>query len=400
MLLTKRESDEPIITDTADTDWYTYTQCFALMVEQPYVAGTLVLIDRDNRQYPPGFNEKFRRQINLLAKASLSPEAEAHMRKTAGHYLPKWFFDYCNAFRYNPDMVYSHQEGGHFQVSVHGLAYEIVRYEPAILAIISQLLNEAEGTMPDPNFQEIVRKKAQRLAVLGADFSDMMTRRRPYKDFHRMALHEIRAGAGGHLKGTSNAALAAELGITLIGTMGHFYPQVQSGQYGVRSANRMAMTHWDNAFHGILGTMITDTFTTSAFLKDLTPHFANLFRGTREDSGSSLHHIDWMVEHYQKLGIDPMTKEVTFTNSLDDIKIESIKRYVEGKLRDYYGLGGWWYKDLGMITPNIVMKLWDVTRPEEPDRKIWVVKIPNEIGKRSGAPEAISAALFELGISE
>ncbi|MBI5044493.1 MAG: hypothetical protein HZC02_01065 [Candidatus Levybacteria bacterium] len=398
MLLTKREPDEPIITDMADLDWYANTMKYAFMTQEPELKGTLVLIDRDNRIFPKGFNERFRQQLKLLAEATLSPEAEAHMRATAD-YMPEWFYDYLRHFRINPDMIYSHQDGdGYMHVQVHGYLYDIVSYETPIMAIMSELVNDIEGTTVDPDFEENVYQKARRLADLGAKFAEMDTRRRPNKQVQRLSLHAIKNGSGGYLKGTSNAALAAELGIALIGTMGHIFPQAHM-VYGIRSANRMAMINWDNAFQGILGTMIVDTFTTPKFLEDFTPHFANLFRGTREDSGSSLQHIDWMVNHYRSMNIDPLTKEVTFTNSLNDVKVASIKAYdVESKLRDYYGIGGWFSAGLGLIKLNIVMKLWDVTRPQEPNRKIYVVKIPNEIGKQSGDPRAIEAGLYELGI--
>ncbi len=394
------ELDEPIITDTADTDWYTKTQSFALMVEQPNIYGTLVLIDRDNRKLPKGFHEHFVRQIELWAQATLSPESEEHMRRTTGHYMPEWFFTYERAWRPNPDIIFAHDNGdGTETVFVHGPAHEIVRYEPSLLAIMSEVVNRLEGAVPDPDFEAKIYEKAKRLAALGADFSEMNTRRRPFRGIQNLSIGAIKAGAGGHLKGTSNVMLAAKYNLAPIGTMGHFYPMVQAGQYGVRSANLMAMTHWDNVYHGILGTMITDTFTTPKFLEDFTPHFANLFRGSREDSGSSKQHIDWFHDFYRRMGIDPLTKEATFTNALDDIKIASIKAYVEGKLRDYYGIGGWWTRDIGCIILNIVMKLWDITRPEEPNRKITVAKLSNEAGKRSGDPLAIAHYLYELDLS-
>ena len=54
-----------------------------------------------------------------------------------------------------------------------------------------------------------------------------------------------------------------------------------------------------------------------AFLADFDLYFAKLFDGLRHDSGDPVEWGEKALAHYEKLRIDPHTKMLTFSDSLD-----------------------------------------------------------------------------------
>lgn len=54
-----------------------------------------------------------------------------------------------------------------------------------------------------------------------------------------------------------------------------------------------------------------------AFLRDFGPEFATRYQGLRHDSGDPVEWGEKAIAHYQKLGIDPLSKVLVFSDNLD-----------------------------------------------------------------------------------
>ncbi len=54
-----------------------------------------------------------------------------------------------------------------------------------------------------------------------------------------------------------------------------------------------------------------------AFLDDFDLYFAKLFDGLRHDSGDPLAWAEKAIAHYRRLGIDPLSKTLVFSDGLD-----------------------------------------------------------------------------------
>ena len=68
-----------------------------------------------------------------------------------------------------------------------------------------------------------------------------------------------------------------------------------------------------------------------------------------------------LIEHYKKLGIDPKTKTLLFSDSLDFEKATKIHAYFKDKARVAFGIGTFISNPLTSVKPlNIVMKLTEV----------------------------------------
>ena len=159
--------------------------------------------------------------------------------------------------------------------------------------------------------------------------------------------------------GTSNVYLAKKYGCKCVGTMAHEYiqgMQVTPG-HDVTYANHFAMEAWTDCFGVKNGTYLTDCMTTDLFLLDFDEKYATLFNGLRHDSGDPFVWGDKIIAHYKKLGIDPLTKTLLFSDALDFERATKIKKHFAGRCKVAFGIGTWLSNDCGVPTLNIVMKV-------------------------------------------
>lgn len=63
-----------------------------------------------------------------------------------------------------------------------------------------------------------------------------------------------------------------------------------------------------------------------------------------------------MIKHYEELGIDPKTKTLLFSDSLDFEKASRINEYFNGRAKVAFGIGTYVVNDTEVPALNIVMK--------------------------------------------
>lgn len=66
---------------------------------------------------------------------------------------------------------------------------------------------------------------------------------------------------------------------------------------------------------------------------------------------------DKMIKHYETLGIDPKTKTLLFSDSLDFDAVKKISKYFEGRAKVAFGIGTYLSNDTPVGALNIVMKV-------------------------------------------
>ena len=194
-----------------------------------------------------------------------------------------------------------------------------------------------------------------------AAFSEFGMRRRLSAEAQDLAVKRLKEANLGKSKfvGTSNVYLAKKYGITAVGTMAHEWIMcVGQGNHKHNPAysNWYALDAWVKEYGVLNGTALTDAITTDCFLKDFQLTYATLFSGVRHDSGSPFDWGDKMIAHYESLGIDPKTKTLLFSDSLDFEKATAIKKYFEGRAKIAFGIGTYIANDTEVPALNIVMK--------------------------------------------
>ena len=99
------------------------------------------------------------------------------------------------------------------------------------------------------------------------------------------------------------------------------------------------MNAWVKEYGILNGTALTDTITTQCFLKDFNLTFATLYSGVRHDSGDPVVWGESIIAHYKKLGIDPMTKTLLFSDGLNFKKANDIFYHFNGRAKVAFGIG-------------------------------------------------------------
>ena len=239
-------------------------------------------------------------------------------------------------------------------------------YEIPTLAIVNEVYFRMAYDYDElfESFKERLEDKVKSLANNEYDlagFSEFGIRRRLSYEAQALAVKTLAESDLGVSKfvGTSNVYLAKKYNITPVGTMAHEWLMcVGQGNHKHNPAysNWYALDAWVKEYGVLNGTALTDAITTDCFLKDFQLTYATLFNGVRHDSGDPYYWGDKIIAHYKELGIDPMSKTLLFSDSLDFEKATKIKKYFEGKAKTAFGIGTYISNDTKVPALNIIMK--------------------------------------------
>jgi len=162
--------------------------------------------------------------------------------------------------------------------------------------------------------------------------------------------------------GTSNVLLAMKYGLTPVGTCAHeFIESVGQGNlmYNPAYSNKIAMDAWIKEYGILNGIWLTDTIGDELCRRDMTLTYATLFGGVRNDSGDPFKWAENWVNHYKSLGINPYTKTLLFSNSIDSFELwGKLSKYTkELGAKSAFGIGTWWAGPQSIKPLNIVAKV-------------------------------------------
>lgn len=240
-------------------------------------------------------------------------------------------------------------------------------YEVPTLAIVNEVYFRS-----NPNFTDIMRSFIDRLEekieyleegkYSIANFSEFGLRRRLSGEAQELAVQKLAESdcRFSNFVGTSNVYLAKKYGLLPVGTMAHEWIMC-TGQgnhkHNPAYSNWYALNAWVKEYGILNGTALTDTITTDCFLRDFKLTYATLFSGVRHDSGDPIVWGEKMINHYKFLGIDPKTKTLLFSDSLDFEIANRIRSVFEGRVKVAFGIGTYISNDTKTNPLNIVMKV-------------------------------------------
>ena len=355
-------------------------------------------INRGKHSFPPGFAEALRQSVAAMASLKLIADEKQWLYRTCP-YLDPVYLDFLEGYSYDPSEVKITQTGNDLQVSVEGFWYRTILWEVPLLSLISEnfyLLHnlDREG---DEIVIEKTKNKIEVYGDLGVTIAEFGTRRRYSFAVHQLVVATLKK-CGKTFVGTSNVHLARLNETRPIGTHAHEWFMFHAAKYGFKIANTMALENWVKVYRGDLGIALTDTFTTSEFYEVFDKKFSKLFDGVRHDSGDPLEFADKTIEHYRSTGINPLTKTIIFSDSLDVDKVKRIADYCKDKIGVSFGIGTNFTNDVGRKPMNIVLKMTEALPEAEP----WtpVVKLSDVPGKHSGDEHTIELAKQVLSIKE
>ncbi len=247
-------------------------------------------------------------------------------------------------------------------ITIKGPWLHTILFEVPVLAIVSEIYYR--NTVKVPDFDEGRRRLAAKIElanqVPGADFriADYGTRRRFSRAWHDEVVRTLKRDMPTHFVGTSNVRTAMECGLTPLGTMAHEYLQAcQAVGPRLRDSQTFAFNMWAREYRGDLGIALSDVCGMDAFLRDFDLFFCKLFDGVRHDSGDPFEWGEKLIAHYQKMRIDPHTKTMVFSDSLNVPLAIRLFEYFKGRVQTSFGIGTNFTNDLGYEPLQIVIKM-------------------------------------------
>lgn len=265
------------------------------------------------------------------------------------------------------DFHFDTDEDGHFYLETTGTWLNTSMYEIPALAIINEVYFRMTYDY-DELFEQFKKKAIEKCEKVQSgeyelnSYSEFGLRRRLSAEAQEFIVQELARYRNplSHFLGTSNVYLAKKYGLTPVGTMAHEWIMcVGQGDHKHNPAysNFFALNAWVDEYGVLNGTALTDTITTDCFLRDFRLTFSTLFSGVRHDSGDPFAWGDKMIEHYKNLGIDPKTKTLLFSDSLNFEKATKLCRYFKDRCKVAFGIGTYLSNDTSVKPLNIVMKV-------------------------------------------
>lgn len=359
----------PIINSLLETDLYKFSMGQAIYHQFPSYKTTWTFRCRNKDvKFTPEMVQEIRDQIETYCTLRFTEDELAYLDNI------KWFkgsyIDFLRIWqpRFEDFEITTDADCG-LAIETKGTWLNTSMYEIPTLAIVNEVyfrmnydydqLIESFKRRLDEKFENVKHGKW----YLGV-FSEFGLRRRLSAEAQELAIQKFShlndtMHSASKFVGTSNVYLAKKFGVTPVGTMAHEWIMcVGQGDHKHNPAysNYYALRAWVKEYGVLNGTALTDAITTDCFLRDFDLTYATLFSGVRHDSGDPIEWGEKMIAHYEKLGIDPKTKTLLFSDSLNFEKADKIVRHFNGRAKVAFGIGTYIANDTDVEPLNIVMK--------------------------------------------
>lgn len=355
-----------IITSLLETDLYKFSMGQAIYHQFPSYTTTWTFKCRNT-------DVRFTEEMVEEIKEQIKAFCDLRFKEDELEYLSdiRWLkFDYV-AFlriwkpRFEDFTITTDAECG-LAIETEGTWLNTSMYEIPTLAIVNEVYFRMKYNYDDlfASFKEKLDEKTDWL-VNGhyyiSAFSEFGLRRRLSSEAQALAVGRLANTklCASTFVGTSNVYLARKYNVKPVGTMAHEWIMcVGQGNHKHNPAysNWFALDCWVKEYGILNGTALTDAITTDLFLKDFQLTFATLYSGVRHDSGDPIEWGEKMIRHYESLGIDPSTKTLLFSDSLNFEKADGIFRHFRGRAKVAFGIGTYIANDTKVPPLNIVMK--------------------------------------------
>lgn len=361
-----------MIKSLLEIDLYKLSMGQAIYHQFPGYENTWAFKCRDkDRYYTPAMVEEIRAQIKAYCDLRFTEEELDYLRTIK--WLKKDYIDFLRIWRPRfEDFIIDTDDPCGLRLEVRSTWLNTTMYEIPSLAIISEVYDRMQTEVPyEKLLEDFIRRTDEKFEKLkhgtwyAGHFSEFGLRRRlsfEAQDYVVMKFSHLNdtMHSPSTFVGTSNVYLAWKHGLTPVGTMAHEWIMC-TGQgdhkHDPAWSNWFALEAWVKEYGILNGTALTDTIGTDVFLRDFQLTFATLFSGVRHDSGDPFEWGEKMIAHYESLGIDPKTKTLLFSDSLNFEKATKIYDAFRGRAKVAFGIGTYLSHDTLIPAPNIVMKV-------------------------------------------
>ncbi|MBR5410894.1 MAG: nicotinate phosphoribosyltransferase [Clostridia bacterium] len=353
---------EPIVVSLLDTDLYKFNMDQVIFHKHTDLIGEYRFVCRNKGVvFTPAMLEEIDAQIDHLCTLTFTKEELDYLRSI--RFIKDDYVEFLRLWRPIRDYVTTSLDpDSTLEIAVKGPMFSAMQFEIFLLEIVNEvyfrfsydyekLLESAKKRLDD-------KIAAFREGKYTFTFAEFGCRRRLSREWEDVVVRRL-ATETDACTGTSNVYLAMKYGLKPIGTYAHEFVQMYQGIDSIPLAytNHYAMRDWYDEYQGDNGTALTDTVTTDLFLLDFNRANANNYTGVRHDSGDPYEWGEKIIKHYEGYGIDPKTKLLLFSDSLDFDRAQALYDHFKARAKVSFGIGTFCTNDTEAGALNIVIKL-------------------------------------------
>ncbi len=346
---------DPIVRSLLDTDFYKILMAQTIWRRQRDTTACFSLINRTTRIRLADIIDagELREQLDHVRTLKLSRGESTWLRGNMFYgrrqmFAPD-FIEWFEALRL-PEYHLEIRDG-QYELTFDGPWVETTMWEIPALAIINELRSRAvlrglgrfELQVLYARAMTCVWEKITRLQKLkDLRIADFGTRRRHGFLWQDWCVQAMIEGLGDSFLGTSNCLIAMRREVEAIGTNAHELPMVYSAlaetDEALAQAPYQVLADWQQDYEGNLRIILPDTYGTSGFLAR-APKWMEAWTGIRIDSKDPIEGGEEAIAWWKGRGVDPMTRQIIFSDGLDVDAIEKIHAHFHGKVRFGFGWG-------------------------------------------------------------
>lgn len=359
---------QPVVRSLLENDLYKFTMWQSLLHSNPGAQAEYRFVCRNTPAFPLAeLKAEVDDELDRLCTLYFTQDELDYLSSL--RFIKSDFVDFLTLFRFQRRFIEVRAVGQTLEVIASGPLVHVMSFEIFVLYIVNELYFRR---LSRQGVVDVARERLQakigelKTALAGIPDAndspfvlfDFGLRRRYSATWHDEVVERLASELPTHFRGTSNVYLAKRLGLTPSGTMAHEYLQAyQAFGFRLRDFQKAALEGWVQEYRGDLGVALTDIVGMDAFLRDFDLYFAKLFDGLRHDSGDPFVWGEKAIAHYHALRIDPASKRLVFSDSLNIPRALELYRHFKGRIQTGFGIG----TDLSNDTPhealNIVMKI-------------------------------------------
>lgn len=353
---------EPIIESLLDTDLYKFNMDQVMFHKHPELMGEYHFKCRNPHViFTPEMLVEINEQIDNLCTLYFHKDELDYLRSI--RFIKPDYVEFLRLWHPIRDYVTtSLSKEGELTIHVDGPLFSAMQFEIYLLEIVNEVYFRMKYDYAELRI-EAEKRLNQKIEDFNSGkytfkFAEFGCRRRLSREWQDEVVRRFSEETK-NLVGTSNVYLAYKYGLTPIGTYAHEFVQMYQGIDSIPLAytNHYAMQEWYDEYRGDNGTALTDTITTDLFLRDFDRSMVNNYSGVRHDSGDPYIWGEKIINHYKKYGVDPKTKTLLFSDSLDFDRAQKLFDYFKDKTRVAFGIGTFVSNDTDKEPLNIVIKL-------------------------------------------
>ena len=353
---------EPIVISLLDTDLYKFNMDQVIFHKHTDLCGQYYFKCRNKDVvFTAGMEEEINAQIDRLCSLTFKKEELDYLRSI--RFIKDDYVEFLRLWRPIRDYVtVSRSDSGELSIVVDGPLFSAMQFEIYLLEIVNEVYFRMKydyETLRSSAEEKLDKKiKALNDGTYTFKFAEFGCRRRLSREWEDVVVRRL-AQETDKCVGTSNVYLAMKYHLTPIGTYAHEYVQMYQGidEIPLAYTNHYAMQDWYNEYQGDNGTALTDTITTDLFLRDFNRSMVNNYSGVRHDSADPYEWGEKIIRHYESYGVDPKTKLLLFSDSLDFDRAQALYDYFKDRTKVSFGIGTFCSNDTCEKALNIVIKL-------------------------------------------